>query len=170
MRGDAGLVFGQARAADQHWYTSVVGGDQDEVQLNIGMFETHIRVGLGFQMGRQVKPKIPAFRLFQLFLGLRPPIPFRSALRECIDQNGFALEIRGEPHFNLVGRSEDVIRFLETYSPPADEEPIFVFVGALWKPNEAAAKGADHFRAVFRTLIPFYEAIVLMGGRSSYFD
>jgi len=170
MRGDAGLVFGQARPADQHWYTYVVGGDQDEVQLNIGMFETHLRVGLGFQMGRQAKPKIPAFRLFQLFLGLRPPIPFRTALHECIEQHKFSLEVRGEPHFNLVGRAEGVIRFLETYSPPADEEPIFVFVGALWKPKEAATKSAEDFRAVFRTLLPFYEAIILMGGRFSYFD
>lgn len=48
VRGDAGLVLGQARAVDQHWFTYVVGGDQDEVQLNIGMFETHIRVGIGF--------------------------------------------------------------------------------------------------------------------------
>jgi hypothetical protein len=134
------------------------------------MFETHLRVGLGFMMGRQVALKMPAFRLFQLFLGLRPPIPFRSAFHECIEQNKFSLEIRGEPKFGMVGRAEEVIGFLETYSPPADEEPIFLLVGALWKPKEAVEKSAQDFRNIFRTLLPSYEAIILMGGRFSYFD
>ncbi len=65
MRGNRGLVFGPARTAPQHWYTYVVGGDQDQVQLNIGMWTSHIRVGLGFMIGRQVHPKIPAFHLFR---------------------------------------------------------------------------------------------------------
>ena len=98
------------------------------------------------------------------------PIPFRAALHNCIEQNKFSLEVRGEPYFNLLGRAEDAIRFLETYSPPADEEPIFLLVGALWKPGEAATKKAEDFRGIFRALLPFYEAIVLMGGRFSYFD
>jgi hypothetical protein len=61
MRGNRGLVFGPARSGRQHWYPFVVGGDQDQVQLNIGMWTSHIRVGLGFMIGRQVQPKIPAF-------------------------------------------------------------------------------------------------------------
>lgn len=82
----------------------------------------------------------------------------------------FALEVRGAPNFEVAGRAEEVIGFLETYTPPADEEPIFVLVGALWKPEEAAGKNVQDFRNVFRALLPFYEAIILMGGRFSYFD
>ncbi|MDI7259172.1 MAG: hypothetical protein QME90_04525, partial [Thermodesulfobacteriota bacterium] len=54
MRGRDGLVFGPPRSDEKHWYLYVVGGDQDQVQLNIGMWPDYIRVGLGFQIGRQV--------------------------------------------------------------------------------------------------------------------
>jgi hypothetical protein len=45
----------------------------------------------------------------------------------------------------------------------ADEGPIFVLIGALWKPKEAAGKGVQDFRSGLRALLPFYEAIILMG-------
>jgi hypothetical protein len=58
MRGESGLIFGRPRLwigdGGPHWYTFTVGGDQDEVQFNIGTWPDCLRVGLGFQMGRQV--------------------------------------------------------------------------------------------------------------------
>jgi len=48
---------------------------------------------------------------------------------------------------------------------PADAEPHFVFVGALWKPPTAAKKSLADYRAVFRQLMPFYEELLLAGGR-----
>jgi hypothetical protein len=41
------------------------------------MVKDYIRVGLGFQIGRQVAPKVPAFYVLQSFLGTRPPLPFQ---------------------------------------------------------------------------------------------
>lgn len=93
MRGDSGLVFGPARSGDQHWYLYVVGGDGDEVQLNIGMWPDYIRVGLGFQIGRTARPKIPAFRLFQTFLGVRPPLPFREAFYRCVEKTSLRSKV-----------------------------------------------------------------------------
>ena len=68
MKGRGGMVFGNARWENNYWYFYNVGGDQDQVQLNIGMSPSHIRVGLGFMIGRQVVPKPPAFNVFQTFL------------------------------------------------------------------------------------------------------
>jgi hypothetical protein len=56
----------------------IINGDQ--VQLNIGMFPEYLRVGLDFMIGRQVKPKIPAFNVFQTFLGSHPPLPFPQCI------------------------------------------------------------------------------------------
>jgi hypothetical protein len=93
MRGQKGLVFGPPRTDDKHWYLYIVGGDQDQVQLNIGMWSEYIRVGLGFQIGRQVSPKIPAFQVFQTFLGVRPPLPFRDAFYDAVQRNKWRIEI-----------------------------------------------------------------------------
>jgi hypothetical protein len=96
MKGKNGLVFGRARWAYQHWFLFDVGGDANQVQLNIGMFPKHIRVGLGFMIGRQVAPKPPAFQVFQTFIGARPPLPFRNALLEAISTHRLRIEIQGE--------------------------------------------------------------------------
>ncbi|MCL6559387.1 MAG: hypothetical protein K6U74_11445, partial [Firmicutes bacterium] len=126
MRGDGGLVFGPARPSDQHWFLYVVGGDGDEVQLNIGMWPDYIRVGLGFQIGRTARPKIPAFRVFQTFLGVRPPLPFREAFYRCVEKNRFGIE-------DIPTKDADEVLYrLETFVVPADDAPVFVFVGALW--------------------------------------
>jgi hypothetical protein len=167
MRGEDGLVFGHARSWEggKHWYLYNVGGDQDMVQLNIGMCRGYIRVGLGFQIGRQVAPKMPGFQLPQTFLGARPPLPFRQAFYECIAENGLAVEDRQE-----WTTPEQVLLGLETYVVPADQGPHFIFVGKMWGPEEAKDKTASDFRDVFRKLLPFYEALILMGGRFRYYD
>ena len=169
MIGDRedGLVFGHPRSDSKHWYLYVVGGDQDQVQLNIGMFPSHLRVGLGFQIGRQVRPKIPAFHLLQTFLGVRPPLPFRDAFLQTIKKQKFSIEDRGDPTF---GTPEELVELLETFVVPADEDATFILIGAIWKPKEASEKRTADFREVFRQLLPFYEALVLMGGRFAYYD
>ncbi len=160
MRGRQGLAFGQPHwEVDEHWYLYNVGGDQDQVQLNIGMWPTYIRVGLGFQIGRQVSPKIPAFQLMQTFLGLRPPLPFRNAFYQVVKKNAFQIEGL-QP-----GTPDEVLQHLETYVVPADSGPIFVFVGALWDPTAACSKVASDYRSVFLELLPFYEELILAGGR-----
>jgi len=167
MRGEDGLVFGHARADHQHWYLYVVGGDQDQVQLNIGMFPKHLRAGLGFQIGRQVNPKTPAFHLLQTFLGIRPPLPFRDALLSAIERNHFSLEVNGKP---VIESPNALLERIETFLVPADEEPTFILIGAIWPEEVAISKHAADFRNIFRELLPFYEALVLMGGRFTYCD
>ncbi len=159
MRGRDGLVFGPPRAEPEHWYLFIVGGDQDQVQLNIGMYPQYIRVGLGFQIGRQVSPKMPAFQLLQTFLGTRPPLPFRDAFYRCVDSNGFGIE--GVP----TRDTDELLHRLETYVVPADDSPVFIFVGALWSRDEAKDKDAEAYRNVFLKLMPFYEELLLAGGR-----
>jgi hypothetical protein len=162
MRGDQGLVFGPPRWTTGHWFLFVVGGDQDQAQLNIGMWADYIRVGLGFQIGRQVSPKIPAFQIFQTFLGVRPPLPFRDAFYQAVKRNAFQIE--DQPS----GTPDDVLYRLETYVIPADRDPVFVFIGALWDPPTAANKNAGDFRGVFQELLPFYEELMLAGGRYTF--
>lgn len=162
MRGKDGLVFGPPRSANKHWYLYVVGGDQDQVQLNIGMWPDYLRVGLGFQIGRQVAPKMPAFSLLQTFLGHRPPLPFRDALYRVIESHGFRVE-------GFAGNTPDeVLQHLETYVVPPDKDPVFVFLGKLWSPTEASRKTAEDFRNVFQQLMPFYEELLLAGGRYEF--
>jgi hypothetical protein len=163
MRGSSGLVFGPPRSDDRHWYLYVVGGDQDQVQLNIGMWAEYIRVGLGFMIGRQVSPKIPAFNLFQTFLGVRPPLPFRDAFYDCVKRNKFAIE--GLPTKDI----DELVHRLETYVIPSNGSPVFVFVGSLWNPSEASTKNVDDYRKVFLELMPFYEELLLAGGRYSFY-
>ena len=162
MRGRQGLVFGPARWDDQHWYLFDVGGDQAQVQLNIGMFPTHIRVGLGFMIGRQVAPKPPAFQVFQAFLGNRPPLPFRNALWEAISANQLRVEIQGQVEAQTG--ADEIIARLETYHVPPNEETVFVFLGYIWNPDEAATKNASDFRSAFGTIMPFYEDLILASG------
>lgn len=163
MRGKQGLVFGPPKWYQKHWCSYVVGGDQDQVQLNIGMFPSYLRVGLGFMIGRQVTPKIPAFQVLQTFLGVRPPLPFRDAFLQVVKRNDFQIE--GEKRLT----PQEVISRLETHVIPADEEPQFVFVGALWSPDETTKKTADDYRKVFLELLPFYEELILAGGRYFFF-
>jgi len=159
MRGERGLVFGHPRAYDGHWFLFVVGGDQDQVQLNVGMYANYIRVGMGFMIGRQVAPKIPAFYIFQSFLGMRPPLPFRDAFYNCVQRNKFQIEEM------QTRNADELLHRLETYVVPSDDTTIFVFVGALWDVATAATKGLDDYRSVFLELMPFYEELLLAGGR-----
>jgi hypothetical protein len=162
MRGSDGLVFGPPRAYEGHWFLFVVGGDQDQVQLNIGMFKDYIRVGIGFQIGRQVAPKIPAFYVLQSFLGTRPPLPFRDALYNAIQRNGF--EIEGVQ----TRDADELLHRLETFVIPSDIEPTFVFLGAIWDVAKAVTKTLDDYRTVFRELMPYYEELLLAGGRYQF--
>jgi len=165
MRGQKGLVFGPPRPDEKHWYLFIVGGDQDQVQLNIGMWPEYIRVGLGFQIGRQVSPKIPAFQVFQTFLGVRPPLPFRDAFFDAVKRNNWRIE--NEPKLT---DPHTIIQHLETFVIPAGTGPVFVFIGALWTPQESATKGVSDYRKVFRELMPFYEELILAGGRYVFLD
>lgn len=167
MRGRDGLIFGPARATDRHWYLYTVGGDQDQVQLNIGMYRRHMRVGLGFQIGRQVNPKIPAFHLFQTFLGIRPPLPFRDAFLKAMERNRFSIEERGK---TIIGKPKELLQRVETFVVPGDEEPTFILLGDIWPEQDAYSKTVGDFRHIFRELMPFYEALILMGGRFEYYD
>lgn len=164
MRGHKGSIFGPARTEGSHWYLFNTGGDQDEIQLNIGMWPTHIRLGIGFQIGRQVVHKLPAFLTFQALLGHRPPLPFRDALLKCLERNGFAIEDRGNP---VKGTPEYLVQYLETYVLPHNQKT-FVLIGALWEPPVAATKTVEDYRRVFLELMPFYEALILVSGRMTF--
>lgn len=168
MRGQDGLVFRPARWTDQHWYLYDVGGDQAQVQLNIGMFQSHIRVGLGFMIGRQVAPKPPAFQVFQTFLGVRPSLPFRNALFEAIAAHDLRIEIQGQVEESLTDPDRIAAR-LETYHVAPNEDTVFIFRGHIWRPTEASSKNASDFRDAFAHIMPFYEELVLASG-SYYFQ
>lgn len=165
MHGIDGLVFGRPRPGERHWYLYIVGGDQDQVQLNVGMYKDYMRVGMGFMMGRQVALKIPALHVLQCFLGMRPPLPFRNALLRCIKQHNFQIE---SPEGVLAIDAEGTIHRLETYVVPSDDTPVFIFLGAIWYPSMAASKTLDAYRSVFRALMPFYEELLLAGGRYEF--
>jgi hypothetical protein len=160
-----GRVWGSPRDDDKHWYTYIRGGDADEVQLNVGMYPEHVRVGLGFQVGRTVKLKIPAFRVFQSLLSLRPPIPFRSQLVDCIGRNGLGIEIDGYP---TRSSPDELVSRLETLVVTGDRPSMFVLLGALWSPQEAEHKSLEDYRRVFQELMPFYEAVLLTSGRLKF--
>ena len=162
MRGRHGLVFGPARWDDEHWYFFDVGGDQNQVQLNIGMFPGHIRTGLGFMIGRQIAPKPPAFQVFQTFLGNRPPLPFRNALLEAIAEHKLLIEIQGR--VQPITEPDQILARLETYHVPPNEDTVFVFLGHIWKPAQARSKGALEYRAAFASIMPFYEELILASG------
>ena len=168
MLGRDGLIFGRPRDDYAgHWYLYNVRGDQDQVQFNIGMFYTekykYIRVGLGFQIGTQRSPKPPAFRVLQTFLGVRPPLPFRDAFYNCVKEYGFQIE-----DFDNKG-ADEIINRLETYVIPPDEGTVFIFIGKLWTIDEAITKTATDFREVFLKLMPFYEELILAGGRYNFY-
>ncbi|MDP8237564.1 MAG: hypothetical protein P9X24_00610 [Candidatus Hatepunaea meridiana] len=160
MRSRDDLVFGHPRGSSKHWFLFNVGGDQNQVQLNIGMWSEFIRVGLGFQIGRQVNPKPPAFQVLQTFLCIRPPLPFRDAFYNCVKENGFVTQFQHK-------YNEDID--LETFIIPPDSKPVFIFIGKLWNISEAITKTPKDYRRVFNKLMPFYEELILAGGRySSY--
>lgn len=163
MRGSGGLVFGEPHFEDKYWFLYTVGGDQDQVQLNIAMFPEYIRVGLGFMMGRQDIPKMPAFHVFQTFLGARPPIPFRDALFESVKNNNLRLEgyESNDP--------KDIIERLETYVVHGDRDKDFIFIGHLWNPEEARHKQIEDYREAFLEFMPFYEELLLAGGRYRFY-
>lgn len=134
--------------------------------MNIGMWPGCLRVGLGFQIGRQVSPKMPALQIFQTFLGARPPLPFRDAFYRSVERNGFDIELKAER--KTTKDADEVLHQLETFVVPADDSPVFAFVGALWEASQAETKGAEKFRGVFRELMPFYEELLLAGGRYEF--
>lgn len=163
MRGHDGLVFGPPRNDEKHWYLYVVGGNQDQIQLNIGMFPDYIRVGLGFMIGCQVSPKIPAFQIFQTFLSIRPSLPFRDAFYSCVKRNKFVIE-----DINTKD-TDELLHRLETYVIHSDRSPVFVFIGAIWDMRDTSTKNLEDYRKVFLDLMPFYEEILLAGGRYSFY-
>ena len=157
------LVFGAPKVEQGHWYLVSVGGDQDEVQLNIGMFEEYVRVGMGFIFGKQMVPKIPAFRVLQSFLGMRPPLPFREHIHRTIKRNEFQIE-------GVQTRDADeTMRRLETHVVHADDGVKFFFLGAIWGPDAAISKSIDDYHHVFHELMPFYEELLLAGGRYRFY-
>jgi len=105
---------------------------------------------------------MPAFQLLQTFLGARPPLPFRDAFYRCVEKNRFGIE-------GVSTRDTDeLLHRLETFVVPADDSPVFIFVGALWTRDEAQGKDADAYRNVFLQLMPFYEELLLAGGRYEF--
>jgi hypothetical protein len=157
------VVFSPPQKHAGHWYSYSMGGEFDQVHLNIGMWPTHFRVGLGFAVGQSVKSALPAFRQFQGFLGMRPPLMFRDAFYKCVKRNNFGLEDSGLPYW---GDAHDILMRLETYvAPDAKEAGILLVVGSLWKSEVLARKTVADMRKSLRELLPFYEALVLMAGR-----
>ena len=166
MRGKDGLVFGRPRAIyDGHWFLFTVGGDQDEVQLGVGMWSDKIRVGMGFQIGRQVEPKMPVFRVLQSFLGMRPPLPFRDALYRSIKRNKFLLIEYSEEEQHVMD-ADEILRRLETLVVSGET---YVFLGSLWDAETASSKTLDDYRLIFREFMPFYEELLLAGGRYEFY-
>ena len=130
------------------------------------MWPDYIRVGLGFMIARQVTPKIPAFQVFQSFLGMRPPLPFRDALFNCVNKNKFDIEEDGEK-LNITNAAELIYK-LETHVTPTSDAH-FILIGKLWNIEEASTKYAKDYRDVFIEIMPFYEELLLAGGRYTFY-
>jgi hypothetical protein len=163
MNSRDGFIFAPPVVSKAHWYCYSIGGEEDQVHLNFGMWPTHVRVGMGFTVGRQARPTLPAFRQFQSFLGVRPPLLFRDQFHRCVKRNRFGFEEAGMPYW---GDAYDILHMLESdVAPSLEEAAILLFVGAMWKPEEAVRKTVADIRDALRDLMPFFEALVLMGGR-----
>ena len=96
---------------------------------------------------------------------LRPPLPFRDALFRCIEENKFQIEA---PEAVITGDAEHILHRLETYVVPSNVTS-FLLLGAIWDPPTAASKTLDDYHLVFRALTPFYEKLLLAGGRYEFY-
>jgi len=98
---------------------------------------------------------------------VRPPLPFRDFLHDCIKRNDF--EIERDPSLEIphIRGADEVIHWLETYVVRERDEwnYDFVFLGALWDAKTAATKKIIDYHNVFTELMPFYEELLLAGGR-----
>jgi hypothetical protein len=107
------VIVRRAVSSDKHWFIYNRGGNEDEVQLNIGMWRDQIHVGVAFMIGQQGIPKNPASHVFQVLIGSRPPRPLHDALLKCIERIGFRIE--GYPD---IHDPREIVTLLETYPVP----------------------------------------------------
>lgn len=142
----------------QHWYTYHRGG-RSEAQFNVGMFGTHLRMGIGFEPTGAMHGD-PA----QVHAAMRK---FAEALRNAPDgAEDFARTQRLEVEFDAPGRGVDhdgVKRFL-TEADAGTPSVRWIFVGRILRIDRDAAMLKDRYalavemERTFATLWPFWRA------------
>lgn len=152
------LAFQNKKFEPEHWYTFNVGG-RAEAQLNVGMYPTHLRIGLGFEFTEREhgdpKQVREAFTRFYAALQERRE-DFEAVVvslpveLELYPGRGGKLQI--VPSGQVVGTLLDLPR-----------EPEWLFLGRLLRPSadgsilsDGAKLGAEIDR-VFAALVPWWE-------------
>ena len=92
---------------------------------------------------------------------------FATTCYESISTKKLRIEVQGDVETHAD--PDRIITRLETYHVPPNEEAVFVFIGHIWEPAEAASKDATALRTAFGSIMPFYEELILASG-SYYFQ
>lgn len=152
-------AFGNFAVSPNHWYTFSNGG-RIEAQFNVGMWTTHVRVGMGFEFTKRVhgNPELvwSRYRNFQAAIKKQ-----ESHFREFVRFGPLAVEYcppgEQEPH---IKSGSDTVDWL--LNPPADLD--WIFVGRLLLRGEDTDEMSSSFafgrivRDVFDGLKPYWRA------------
>ena len=122
-------AFGTFATSYKHWYTYNHGG-RNEAQFNIGLFTTHLRIGLGFEFTRKKggNPKAVHLAYACFTKVIRREL---EGFRRFVRDNSLEVEWFPADSKDLIFvPTEEVVQWL--LQPP--REPLWIFVGRiLWR-------------------------------------
>lgn len=154
-RQTGNMLFGEPHFGEKYWYLFNVGGEGDQMQLNIGMSPDYLRVGVAFiASGKAVARRLPGFERFKT--AVLHNLYVNRGFKDCVSNNSFKVE--DQPELDSPNKITD---WLSQLTPEDLKERAFLFIGSLWKPTEGAAKTVADFRKVFHALLPFYELTMI---------
>ena len=150
-------AFGTFAAEARHWYTFNHGG-RNEAQFNIGLWPTHVRIGLGFEFSQRKggDPTIVGL-VYSCFLNqIRSDL---NRFRTLVEENGLEGEWAASSGNSALISNEQVTDWLLNLP----EEPIWVFFGRLLRRGsdstilESEANLDRTIESVFSELRPIWE-------------
>lgn len=149
-------AFGRFKPEKEHWYTFTRGG-RNEAQLNVGMFPSHLRIGVGFNRstGGYGKPDVVGRALVELRGAMAEG---GDRFREFAAENHIGAEYFPGPNGGTATVTPD--RALD-WLPP--EKPFWIFYGRLLDSTRDAdiladrERLADVFESVLCGLLPYVE-------------
>lgn len=151
-------AFQNRKFEPQHWYTFNAGG-RTEAQLNLGMFPTRLRIGLGFEFTEREHgdPKHVREAFARFYNAVRD---HRLQFETAVQSLPIELELypwRGG-HLQVISSGHAVDTLLDL-----PREPDWIFVGRMLRPgmddailSDGELLGAELDR-VFSTILPWWE-------------
>lgn len=158
-------AFGNLATDPRHWYTFHHGG-RTEAQFNVGLYPTHLRVGLGFEFSLKKGGDPTAVQYaYACFTNLVRA--GRHEFERFVTENGLEIE--------WVDTSGDPLRFIPTKDAVdlllnLPREPLWVFVGRLLRREEDSAILGNAellggvMQKVFCGFRPIWEQTQMMAG------